>query len=1050
MSREIEFPSHRTSALADWGLIAIPGVIWGASFLFIAEALHAVAPMGLTLLRIVIGFVALSCFPAAWKPIERRDWIPVGWLGLLWMAFPLSMFPFAEQRISSAIAGMLNGAVPLSTAIIATIIARRLPARGVLTGLAIGLVGVVLMAIPDLGDASSAIGIAMVTIACVSYGFAPNIARPLQQKYGALPVIWRAQMVAMTLTAPLGAGDVMRARWSWAPALALLGLGALGTGVAHVVMATASGRLGATKASAAAFLIPPVALVLGVLVRHERVALLAVAGGALCVAGAWVMRRANAVPAPASLPISKKAAAIALSLAATSAVAAAPAPAQGTSTRRAPLREATAHEALALARLSGPVRIDGRGDEAAWQSVAAMPMAVHLPNFGAAPSERTVARVAYDADALYVMIDAYEAHPHGVRASSMLRDDDAPGDFVNVLLDTFGDRQNAVNFSTTPGGQRNDWSISNDAQSTAGFSPAWNGVWDLAVTRDEDGWHAEYRIPFSTLRFTADDGRVEFGMSINRLSAHSNERVTFPRIEPAAPLALWKPSRFQRVSVEGIHPVRNVRVVPYAVTGVKGGRTPDPSHSPWARSVTSEFGADLKVAVTPNLTLDLTANTDFAETEVDDQRVNLTRFPLLFPELRPFFLERAGTFAVRTGETDVLFNTRRVGLTADGRPVRILGGARLVGQVRGWDLGLFDAQTAGSALSPRENLGVLRVRRQVLNVRSWVGLMMTSRIGGDSSQQALAADGDLYLGGDDYLSFGASVLAGAAGVGATEGVLPRGALRLLVERRRDRDLWYRAGLSTTGAQYAPALGYVERGDAIRPMLELGYGRQVTAAGHVVRAALVSTGQYRNAAGTFEQSLTSANLSLARPSGALWTLTAARQEDDLLVGFAPTPATTVPVGRHAATYGQLTLTPATGPRIAVGGTVRAGGFFDGTLGSLLLSPEWRASRFFRVRGDLQVDRIAFATRDETEWSQLARVRFIAASSPRLTLTAVVQSVSLAKAATANVRLRYNTAEGNDLWIVYGHIENLDADRFTPRAPGTARSALLVKVTRGFGR
>lgn len=283
-------PAERPAALADWALIAVPGVIWGASFLFIAEGLKAVGPMGVTVLRIAIGFVVLAVFPAAWKGIERKDWSKIAWLGLLWMAFPLSMFPFAEQRISSAIAGMLNGSVPLTTAIIASIIARRLPARGVLAGLGVGLVGVVMMAVPDLGSASSAAGIAMVTIACVSYGFAPNIARPLQHKYGALPVIWRAQMVALALTLPLGLRDVLQAQWSLGPVLALLGLGALGTGAAHVVMTVASGRLGATKASAAAFLIPPVALLLGVLVRGERVAAIAVAGGALCVAGAWLMR----------------------------------------------------------------------------------------------------------------------------------------------------------------------------------------------------------------------------------------------------------------------------------------------------------------------------------------------------------------------------------------------------------------------------------------------------------------------------------------------------------------------------------------------------------------------------------------------------------------------------------------------------------------------------------------------------------------------------------------------------------------------------------------
>jgi hypothetical protein len=184
-----------------------------------------------------------------------------------------------------------------------------------------------------------------------------------------------------------------------------------------------------------------------------------------------------------------------------------------------------------LPRLQGEIRVDGRSDDPAWQAVAPLPMTVYLPAYGAVPSERTDARIGYDADAIYVMVDAWESHEGGVRASSMIRDDDSPGDFINLTLDTFGDRQNAVSFSTTPGGQRNDWAISNDSRDDASLSPAWNGVWDLAVRRESDGWHAEYRIPFTTLRFRARNGRVEMGFSLNRLTAHSNERVTFPAIE---------------------------------------------------------------------------------------------------------------------------------------------------------------------------------------------------------------------------------------------------------------------------------------------------------------------------------------------------------------------------------------------------------------------------------------------------------------------------------------------------------------------------------------
>ena len=313
--------------------------------------------------------------------------------------------------------------------------------------------------------------------------------------------------------------------------------------------------------------------------------------------------------------------------------------------------------------------------------------------------------------------------------------------------------------------------------------------------------------------------------------------------------------------------------MPYVLAGSEGNRAPNPVFSPWHRDDRIEAGGDVKTALSPNLTLDLTVNTDFAEAEVDDQRVNLTRFPLFFPERRAFFVERAGTFEVKTGEVDLLFNSRRVGLTPDGLPVRLLGGARLVGRIGGWDLGFFDAHTGRTPSGERENLGVLRARRALWNGRSWAGLMLTSRLAPDSTQVALGADGELHLGGDDYLGFALAALAGDAGVGPDDGVLPRGALRLLAERRRNRGMWYRTGVSTTGSRYAPALGYVEREDAIQPLAEVGYGWVVSPAGHQLRGSVASAFAWRNAAGTLDGSTASAVLEYERPSGAVWTLDA---------------------------------------------------------------------------------------------------------------------------------------------------------------------------------
>ena len=278
----------------DWILLIVPGVIWGASFLFIAEGLQAMDPNGVTFTRILVGFLTLALFPGSRRRVRREDWLGTALVGVLWMAFPLSMFPFAERHVSSALTGMLNGAVPLFVAIVAAAIARRWPSRGIALGLAVGLTGGVLMALPTVGQGrSTALGVLLILAALVSYGFALNVARPVQQRNGALPVIWRAQALALMLTAPLGLPELLRARWSPAPTFSLLALGALGTGVAYVLTVMAAGRVGATKASATAFLIPPVALLLGVLVRGEHVAPVSVLGGVVCLVGAWLMRRAQ-------------------------------------------------------------------------------------------------------------------------------------------------------------------------------------------------------------------------------------------------------------------------------------------------------------------------------------------------------------------------------------------------------------------------------------------------------------------------------------------------------------------------------------------------------------------------------------------------------------------------------------------------------------------------------------------------------------------------------------------------------------------------------------
>jgi len=298
--------------VVNWLLLILPGCIWGASFLFIAEGLEAVEPNGVTFTRIAIGFLTLSLFPAARRPIRASDRWGTAGLGVLWLAFPLSMFPLAEQHVSSALTGMLNGATALTAATVAGVLARRLPSTGVLVGLAVGIAGAILIALPgfttDAPSSGQGFAVFLIVMALVSYGFAVNLAGPLQQRNGALPVIWRALAVAAVLTAPLGAPALLHAHWTARSAASLLMLGAGGTAIAPVLTATAAGRMGATTASATTFLMPVIALALGVWIRDERVAPLSIAGAAICLTGGWLIRRSTAarnIVAPASREAAK-------------------------------------------------------------------------------------------------------------------------------------------------------------------------------------------------------------------------------------------------------------------------------------------------------------------------------------------------------------------------------------------------------------------------------------------------------------------------------------------------------------------------------------------------------------------------------------------------------------------------------------------------------------------------------------------------------------------------------------------------------------------------
>ncbi|CAN5890208.1 DMT family transporter [soil metagenome] len=277
----------------DWALFLSLSLIWGSSFLFMAIGLDNFHPGLVTILRVGFGAVTLALVPRARRTaIERSDWPRVLVLGLVWIALPTTFFPIAQHWIDSAVAGMLNGAMPVFTALASVVLLRELPRSRQTVGLIIGFAGIAAIALPSAGsDRTAGVGVALVLGASVCYAVAINLVAPLQQKYGSLAVLARVQWVAAALVLPYGLSGIPSSRFAWSSLLAMVVVGVVGTGLAFVLMGSLSGRVGPTRASFITYLIPVVALVLGVVFRSEQVALLAVIGVGLVITGAFLASR---------------------------------------------------------------------------------------------------------------------------------------------------------------------------------------------------------------------------------------------------------------------------------------------------------------------------------------------------------------------------------------------------------------------------------------------------------------------------------------------------------------------------------------------------------------------------------------------------------------------------------------------------------------------------------------------------------------------------------------------------------------------------------------
>ena len=283
-------PSPATSAAfspEDWSIFIAIGLIWGASFLFIAIGLESLEPRVITSIRVGLGAVTLNLLPRARVRILPEDRGRMVALSVIWVGIPFTLFPIAEQHISSAVTGLLNGGVPTFTATFGLLFFSRRTTGPQLVGLAVGLLGVVLVSLPSLSEGpSQALGVGLVVLATVCYGLATNLAAPLQARYGSRGVMARMLALATLWTLPSGLAGIPDSSIEATPVLAVLVLGVIGTGVAYLLMGSLVSRVGPTRASFITYVIPVVSLVLGVAFKDDHVEALAVAGVALVVSGA--------------------------------------------------------------------------------------------------------------------------------------------------------------------------------------------------------------------------------------------------------------------------------------------------------------------------------------------------------------------------------------------------------------------------------------------------------------------------------------------------------------------------------------------------------------------------------------------------------------------------------------------------------------------------------------------------------------------------------------------------------------------------------------------
>lgn len=705
---------------------------------------------------------------------------------------------------------------------------------------------------------------------------------------------------------------------------------------------------------------------------------------------------------------------------------------------------------VAALQTEQPVRVDGELTDSAWSTVEwAGGFVQRQPRPGEVSSESTEFAIAYTPDTLFVAVRADDREPARIVAKEMERDSDLfQDDSILLLFDTFHDGRNAYLFLTNPNGARTDALLTDEGRDV---NWAWDGVWDVAARRTGQGWVAEIAIPVSTLRF--DPQSEVWGLNVQRVIRRRNEEAHWAPLPLEASRnsglaqeglnAVYRVSLAGRMTgLRGMRPSRQLDVKPYAV----GGRSDDRVRG----DASDDFdgGLDLKWGLTRSLVLDLTYNTDFAEVEVDDQQVNLTRFSLFFPEKRDFFLENAGVFdfgprpRVPWGRPLMKpFFSRRIGLEG-GRTVPIDVGARLTGRAGGWNIGMLGISTAGlpgengEGAVPGATYGVARFTRNI-GERSTVGGIFTQRgREGFASERLHGLDFDLKpTQRTDVSGFWAESDRGL-GAGEEEGNETRGA-----------GFAYQGPEFTASADYVevepdfdPAVGFLQRRDFRMFYPRLEWRPRIERWGLLSWWSDLGVERFeRSSDGRLEsETIAFSPLGFATESGEFLWAGRRWSKEQLFEPFEIAPGIVVPVGlyenegyaggfstsgKRAFWYDNLTF---------------GGGFFDGDWFTTQNSVTFRLSRRLQTQTGWIYTEVDLPSGGFSFDQFLQRVNV--AWTPNVRLNVLAQYNAADGALGVNARFHWIYRPGSDLFVVYN--ENWTAETISHREP--LGRQLIVKL------